>query len=451
LILCNLFACFLHFQERASGTGGDRLPPRPDQNQEMLNKVSFMIDPKHPQNLGVSRRAGCFHVPFGLPALVGALGRQPLLLFGCLLLAKPAAVQAQFTYTVSNQTVTITGYTGTHDVVAIPSTMNGLPVTGIGDRAFDGSSVTRVAIPNSVSTIGDSAFAYCYRLTSVAIPNTVTRIGEDAFGYCSSLTNIMVDPLNSAYSSVDGVLFNQNQTTLLEFSGGKAGDYTIPPSVINIWPRAFSECTGLTGITIPNSVTNIGDSAFSGCPSLARVTIGDSVTSIGVGAFGGTSLRSLIIPESVISIGDAAFEYCDHLTSIAIPNSVTNIGVTSLYFQGDAPSLGGTNVFVDDKTTIYYLPGTTGWGSTFGGSPTALWSLPYPLILNSSLGVRSNQFAFTVSWATNASLVVEATPDLKNPNWSQLSTNALQRRGELHRPAVGELSKPVLSSAITVI
>jgi hypothetical protein len=71
------------------------------------------------------------------------------------------------------------------------------------------------------------------------------------------------------------------------------------------------------------------------------------------------------------------------------------------------------------------LPGTTGWGSTFGGIPTALWSLPYPLILNGSLGVRSNQFGFTVSWATNLNVVVEAATDLANPIWSPLQTNAL--------------------------
>jgi hypothetical protein len=82
-------------------------------------------------------------------------------------------------------------------------------------------------------------------------------------------------------------------------------------------------------------------------------------------------------------------------------------------------------VFSDDNNaTAYYLPGTTGWGSTFGGIPTALWSLPYPLILNGSLGVRSNQFSFTVSWATNASVVVETCADLNNPKWSALTTNA---------------------------
>jgi hypothetical protein len=71
------------------------------------------------------------------------------------------------------------------------------------------------------------------------------------------------------------------------------------------------------------------------------------------------------------------------------------------------------------------LPGTTGWGTNFGGIPTALWSLPYPLILNGNVGVQTNSFAFTVSWATNLSVIVEAATGLANPVWSPLATNTL--------------------------
>jgi hypothetical protein len=122
-------------------------------------------------------------------------------------------------------------------------------------------------------------------------------------------------------------------------------------------------------------------------------------------------LTDVTIPNSVISIGADAFSYCTSLSSV--------------YFQGNAPTLGGTNVFNNDTVTIFYLPGTTGWGSAFAGRPTAVWTLPYPLILNSSLGVQSNGFGFTVSWATNLSVVVEAFTDLKNPKWLPVTTNAL--------------------------
>src|SRR5262249_5789190 len=108
-----------------------------------------------------------------------------------------------------------------------------------------------------------------------------------------------------------------------------------------------------------------------------------------------------------------AFYHCDSLTEV--------------YFSGDAPSLG-QNVFNGDpNATVYYLPGTSGWGPTFGGLPTALWSLPYPLILSqsSSFGVQTNEFGFIISWAYNPAAVVEACTNLSTSVWSPVSTNVL--------------------------
>ncbi len=78
-----------------------------------------------------------------------------------------------------------------------------------------------------------------------------------------------------------------------------------------------------------------------------------------------------------------------------------------------------------NNTTVYYLPGTTGWSTNYGGAPTALWTLPYPVLLSGSLGVQTNGFGFTVSWATNASVLVEASKDLSSPVWQPVQTNAL--------------------------
>jgi hypothetical protein len=81
----------------------------------------------------------------------------------------------------------------------------------------------------------------------------------------------------------------------------------------------------------------------------------------------------------------------------------------------------------DGAATVYYLPGTTGWGTTFGGRQTALWLLPNPLILNNgpSFGVQTNGFGFIISWATNISVVVEACTNLATPIWSPAGTNTL--------------------------
>jgi hypothetical protein len=161
----------------------------------------------------------------------------------------------------------------------------------------------------------------------VTIPNSVTSIGNSAFSGCKGLTSINVASDNSNYCSVDGVLFNKDKTTLIQYPGGKQGAYTIPNSVTSIGDYAFPGCSGLTSIDIPNSVTSIGDYAFPGCSGLTSVTIPNSVTSIGEYAFEDCrSLTSVTIGNSVTSIGEYAFDGCSGLTSVTIPNSVTSIG-----------------------------------------------------------------------------------------------------------------------------
>ena len=250
-----------------------------------------------------------------------------------LLLALPLAVQAQFDYTTNNGTITITGYTGPGGDVTIPSTINGLLVTSIGEYAFDHcTSIASVTIPNSVTRIGYRAFAYCTSLTNVTIPNSITNIGEGAFSSCTSMSAIVVDALNSFYSSLNGVLFNKGQTTLIQYPGGKPGSYTIPNTVSSIGSHAFEFCTGLTSVIIPNSVTNIGNSAFFSCPNLTSVTIGNSVTSIGdYTFFSCTRLTSVTIPNGVTIIGRYTFYYCTSLTNITIGRGVTSIADDTFY------------------------------------------------------------------------------------------------------------------------
>ena len=141
-------------------------------------------------------------------------------------------------------------------------------------------------IPNSVTSIERNAFNWCNGLTSVEIPNSITSIGDQAFASCRRLTSINVANDNPNYYSEDGVLFNKDKTTLIQYPGGKQGAYTIPNSVTNIGDEAFTGCS-LTSVKIPNSITGIGDEVFSMCSSLTSVTIPNSVTSIGDWAFYG--------------------------------------------------------------------------------------------------------------------------------------------------------------------
>jgi hypothetical protein len=177
--------------------------------------------------------------------------RRQLAIPGCLLFAllliSTAAARADqfgdFTYSSDGTNVTITGYTGSNGVVTIPDTIDGLPVTGVGEAAFHVSNITNVLIPDGVTSIGDYAFYYCTRLTGVTIPNSVTNIGESAFYGCSGLTSL-----------------------------------AMPGGLTAIGGSAFSGCTYLNGITIPDGVTTIGGGAFYYCTHLGSITIPNNVT-----------------------------------------------------------------------------------------------------------------------------------------------------------------------------
>ncbi|WP_235324230.1 leucine-rich repeat protein [Anaeromassilibacillus senegalensis] len=160
-------------------------------------------------------------------------------------------------------------------------------VTSIGDGAFVGcNSLTSITIPNSVTSIGGWAFADCERLTSITIPSSVTSIGDLVFSYCYSLTNISVDAGNPNYKSIDGVLFDKNGSTLIQYPAGKdEAVYHIPSGVTSIGDWAFYFCESLTSITIPSSVTSIGSGVFCGCYVLTRLTFSGNAPSIDYDAF----------------------------------------------------------------------------------------------------------------------------------------------------------------------
>ena len=199
-------------------------------------------------------------------------------------------------------------------------------VTSIGQSAFrQCSSLTSITIPNSVTSIGVTAFSDCDSLTSIVVEsgNTVYDSRENCNAIIETATNTLIAGCQSTTlpNSVTSI-------GVSAFSGCSfLTSITIPNSVTSIGDYAFYDCSSLTSITIPNSVTSIGEGAFYECSSLTSITLPNSVTSIGGGAFSGcSSLTSITLPNSVTSIGGSAFNGCSSLTSITIPNSVTSIG-----------------------------------------------------------------------------------------------------------------------------
>ena len=272
-------------------------------------------------------------------------------------------------YSLTNATINCVfiGYRAFGDCANLSSVTIGPHVNGIKLSAFEScSSLTTMTIPDNVTSIEGLAFEMS-GLTNIVIGGGVTNIGVLGFGAflnCSSLIDISVSISNSFYSSLNGVMFNKDQTVLLQYPGGKSGAYSIPDSVSIIGREAFMMCRGITCVTVPSGVTSIDADAFGYCSDLAGV-----------------------------------------------------------YFRGNAPSIGA-NIFRSSTPTIFYLAGTVDWPLVPGlwaERPTAEW---LPVVqADDSFGVKAGFFGFSVYWSVGQTGLVEACTNLANPVWVPVGAN----------------------------
>ena len=192
------------------------------------------------------------------------------------------------------------------------------------NSAFAGCSLSNIAIPNSVTYIGNGAFSRCSSLSNIVIPKSVICLNGNPFSDWEG----MLECLSPNFIYEGDVLFNKDKSEIVSFRNQKIESYIIPDSVTSIGDDAFCGCSSLSNIVIPNGVTSIGEGAFMNCSSLSNIVIPNSVISIGDWAFSCCrSLFSIVIPDSVSSIGDCTFSCCRSLSSIVIPDSVFSIGI----------------------------------------------------------------------------------------------------------------------------
>jgi hypothetical protein len=243
---------------------------------------------------------------------------------------------------------------------------------------------------------------------------------------------------------------------------GPGGPAAIPNTidglpVTRIADRAFFGCTIITSVSIPGSVTHVGDYAFYSCIRLARADLPEGLTHLGEGVFSRcTSLTDLKTSDRLTSIADWTFYGCSNLVGAGIGNGVTNIGLyafyscpslnkvslgrglnhiawyafrectnlASLHFEGNAPTADYGAFHQTTNATVYYRPGTKGWGKSFAGFPAVLWN-PQIQSDSATFGFRAGGFGFTITGTPDIPIVVEACTGLGQTPWEALQVCSL--------------------------
>ncbi len=169
---------------------------------------------------------------------------------------------------------------------------NNYSVVRATNGAFQNTDITGITLPNSITSLGNSCFKFCYNLTSVKLPDNITSLGDYVFMSCRKLSSIK-----------------------------------LPDTLTSLGEYCFSFCDGLTSLILPNSITTLGHGCFSDCNNLKKITLPTNITSLPSFCFNDCKkLSEITLHEGIMSLGLSCFEGCSSLTSIKLPKSINKIG-----------------------------------------------------------------------------------------------------------------------------
>lgn len=244
--------------------------------------------------------------------------------------------------------VMIIKYTGSSTKVTIPAVINGELVLRIYNGAFSESdNVVEVVVSNGIETISGDAFRNCENLTKISLPKSIKNIYGNPVSDCDKLTEIQIDPDNTSFTVVNGLLLNRTGDTLVACPSGKTS-VIIPEGVTSIGPSAFKGCDKLQTIQLPSTLETIEDHAFQNCEGMSNITIPDKATNIGFGAFVYCDkLENVSFGKSLTQIEAVAFSDCDKLKEVTFPANLTAIYGSNVFAR--CPQLA--KVVIPETTT----------------------------------------------------------------------------------------------------
>lgn len=297
-------------------------------------------------------------------------------------------------------------------------------VLKIEDSACEQSLFSEVIFPNSVKTIGLSAFSHCKNLLNLELPNNVTKIGRFAFWECISLNNVLlsdniteipdysfrgcsslrelsigksvsaisddaftdcqmlqkfaVEEDNNWYCDFGGILYTKNMDRLVACpTAYYSTNLEIPEGVLAISDHAFYHCSNIEKITLPETLKEIGNAVFSNCVNLESIVMPKQMNAIGYLAFSScVNLKTLIISDGIEEIGMNFADDCKKLTYLSLPKTINKI---SSYAFARCSSLKNISCsIVDVNTLIVETSVLNGTYSSFNSIPDdCTWHVPY--------------------------------------------------------------------------